>query len=54
MQFGFKPGKGTTDASFLVGKMQKEYRDKGKPLYICFIDKKRSTREVSNSSDEFV
>ena len=33
MQFGFMPGRGTTDA-----RMQEEFRDKKKKLYMCFVD----------------
>ena len=38
MRFGFMPGRGTTDALFVVQRMQKEYRDKKKKLYMCFVD----------------
>ena len=38
MEFGFMPGKGATDALFLIHRMQEEYRNKGKPLYMCFVD----------------
>ena len=38
MQFGFMPGRGTTDALFVVRRMQEEYRDKKKKLYMCFMD----------------
>ena len=38
MQFGFMPGRGTTDALFVVRRMQEEYRDKKKKLYMCFVD----------------
>ena len=37
MQFDFKPGRGTTDVLFVVRRMQKEYREKDKKLYICFV-----------------
>ena len=37
MQFGFMPGKGTTDALFVVRRMQEEYRNE-KKLYKCFVD----------------
>ena len=36
MQFGFMPGRGTTDTLFVVQRMQEEYRDKKKKLYMCY------------------
>ena len=38
MQFGFMPGRGTIDALFVVRRMQEEYRNKKKKLYMCFVD----------------
>jgi len=38
MQFGFMPGKGTTDAIFTVRQMQEKYGCKGKKLYFAFVD----------------
>ena len=38
MQFGFMPGRGTTDGLFIVRRMQEEYREKDKKLYMCFVD----------------
>jgi len=35
MQFGFMPGKGTTDAIFTVRQMQEKYGCKGKKLYFA-------------------
>ena len=32
------PGIGTTDALFVVLKMQEKYRNKKKKLYMCFVD----------------
>ena len=37
MQFGFMPGKGTTDAIFTVRQMQEKYGCKGKKLYFAFV-----------------
>ena len=34
MQFGFMPGRGTTDALFVVRRMQEECRGKKKKLYV--------------------
>ena len=38
MQFGFTPGKSTTDAIFIVRQMQEKYRAKRRPLYYAFVD----------------
>ena len=38
MQLGFMPGRGTTDALFVVQRMHEEFRDKEKKLYMCFVD----------------
>jgi len=38
MQFGFMPGKGTTDAIFTVWQMLEKYGCKGKTLYFAFVD----------------
>ena len=38
MQFGFMPGREKTDTSFVVRRMQEEYRDKKKKLYMIFVD----------------
>ena len=37
MQFGFFPGKGMIDAVFILRRLQEEYLDKEKKLYMCFI-----------------
>ena len=38
IQFGFIPGRGTTDALFIVRRMQEEYKEKDKILYTCFVN----------------
>jgi hypothetical protein len=38
MQFGFTPGRGTTDAIFIVRQLQEKFRAKGRPLYYAFVD----------------
>ena len=38
MQFGFTPGRGTTDAIFIVRQIQEKFRAKGRPLYYAFVD----------------
>jgi len=35
-------GKGTTDAIFIRGQMQEKFTAKGKKLYFCFVDLKKS------------
>ena len=37
MQFGFMPGKGIIDAVFILRRLQEEYLDKEKKLYICAL-----------------
>ena len=38
MQFGFVPGRGTTDAIFLLRQLQEKYLGKRKNLYLAFVD----------------
>ena len=38
MQYGFMPGRGTIHAMFILRRMQEEYQDNGKKLYMCFVD----------------
>ena len=37
MQFGFMPGKSTTHASFILRRMQEEFRGREKKLFMCFL-----------------
>ncbi|KAL3506245.1 hypothetical protein ACH5RR_031627 [Cinchona calisaya] len=37
-QFGFMPGKSTTEAIYLLRKLTERYRDKEKDLHLIFID----------------
>jgi len=46
MQFGFMPGKGTTDAIFRVRQMQEKYGCKGKMLYFAFVDLEKAFDRV--------
>jgi hypothetical protein len=46
MQFGFMPGKGTIDAVFILRRLQEEYRDKEKKLYMCFVDLEKAFDRV--------
>ena len=68
MQFGFMPGIGTIDAVFILRRLQEEYLDKEKKLYMCFVDLEKAFNRVlrrvlewavskrgnGESSDEFV
>ena len=42
MQFGFVPGRGTTDAIFIICLLQEKYLAANKPLYLAFIDLKKA------------
>jgi len=46
MQFGFMPGKGTIDAVFILWRLQEEYLDKPKKLYMCFVELERAFDRV--------
>ena len=47
MQFGFMPGRGTTNALFVARRMHEEYRLKKKKLYTCFVDIEKAFDRVS-------
>ena len=38
MQFGFMPGKGTTNAIFIMRQLQEKHQAKKKKLYYAFVD----------------
>ena len=38
MQFGFRPGRGTTDAIFIVRQIQEKFLAQKKDLWIAFVD----------------
>ena len=46
MQFGFIPGKGMIDAVFFRRRLQVEYLDKEKKLYMCFVDLEKAIDRV--------
>ena len=46
MQFGFMPGIGTIDAVFILRRLQEEYLDKEKKLYMCFVDLEKAFDKV--------
>ena len=38
MQFGFSPGKGTTDAVFIIQQLQEKHLEVHKDLFLAFVD----------------
>lgn len=46
MQFGFMPGKGTSDAIFILRQMQEKYLNKNKKLYFAFVDLEKAFDRV--------
>ena len=48
-QFGFMPGRRTTDALFLVRRLQEEHREKDKILCKCFVDLEKAFNKVPRS-----
>ncbi|XP_057312797.1 uncharacterized protein LOC130654265 [Hydractinia symbiolongicarpus] len=46
MQFGFVPGRGTTDAIFLLRQLQEKYLGKRKNLYFAFVDLEKAFDRV--------
>ena len=46
MQFGFMPGRGTTDAIFIVRQLQEKYLAKKKDLWMAFIDLEKAFDRV--------
>ena len=46
MQFGFMLGKGTTHASFILRRMQEEFREREQKLYTCFVELEKAFDRV--------
>ena len=46
MQYGFRPGRGTTDAIFILRQLQEKYLAKGKLLYFAFVDLEKAFDRV--------
>ena len=47
MQFGFMPGKGTTDAIFIMRQVQEKHQAKKKKLYYAFVDLEKAFDRVA-------
>ena len=45
MQFGFRPGTGTTHAIFIARQLQKRYRGKHRELFWAFVDLEKALTE---------
>ena len=46
MQFGFMPGRGTTDAIFILRQLQEKFLEKKLQLYFAFIDLEKAFDRV--------
>ena len=46
MQFGFMPGRSTTDAIFILRQLQEKYLAKDKTLYLAFVDLEKAFDRV--------
>ena len=46
MQFGIIPEKGTIAAVFILRRLQEQYHDKGKKLYMRFVDLEKAFDRV--------
>ena len=46
MQFSFMPGRGTTDAIFIVRQLQEKFLAKNKNLYLAFVDLEKAFDRV--------
>ena len=46
MQFGFSPGKGSTDAIFIVRQLQQKLLSKNKEVWMAFVDLEKAFDRV--------
>ena len=46
MQFGFMPGRCTTDTIFILGQLQENYMAANKPLFLAFVDLEKAFDRV--------
>ena len=49
MQFGFMPGRSTTDAIFILRQLQEKFLGKKKNLYFAFVDLEKAFDRVPRS-----
>ena len=45
-QFGFVPGRGTTDAIFIICQLQEKYLMVSKQIYMAFVDQEKAFDRV--------
>ena len=45
-QFGFRPGKSTTEPIFALRMLQEKYREKNKELHVVFVDLEKAYDRV--------
>ena len=53
MQFGFMPGKVTTDALFILRRLQEEFRGREEKLYISFVELEKAFDRVPRKVTEW-
>ena len=46
MQFGFSPGKGTTDAVFIIQQLQEKHIEVHKDVFLTFVDLEKAYDRV--------
>jgi hypothetical protein len=46
MQFGFMPGRGTTDAIFILRQIHEKHQEKKKNMYYAFVDLEKAYDRV--------
>jgi hypothetical protein len=46
MQFGFRSGRGTTDAIFIVRQIQERFLEKKRNLWVAFVDLEKAFDRV--------
>ena len=49
MQFCFLPESGTSDAVFILRRLQEDYHAKEKKLYMCFADEEKAFDRIPRS-----
>ena len=53
MQFGFRPGAGTSDVIFIARQLQERYRGKHKELWWAFVDLEKAFDRVARKVVEW-